>query len=516
MSKLSRRDFLKLSGMTAAMAALAACGPLAEEQAAVATASPTPASLLPASSDADWVLQQTLRRISFGPTADEVARAYEIGIDNFIDEQLAPQTLDDSYAVGLVAGFSSLSADPADLLGNQQQYQTLTELTAATLLRGLYSRRQLYEMMVDFWTNHFNIYFRKGQVRAFKAKDDREVIRAHALGNFHDLLLASAKSPAMSIYLDNFTSTAEGPNENYARELLELHTLGVEGGYTQFDVQEVARAFTGWSLDGLGRRNPGKGDFAYYDRNHDKGEKLILGVDFPAGGGMEEGEQIIAMLVEHPSTAEFISWKLVQRFVADEPPASLVSAASATFSATQGDIAAVMGTILHSEEFKATLATKLKRPLEVFFSALRSTGAQVDYQARGDSGNGGGRRGGAQALVGHLTLMGQPLFLWETPDGYPDIADTWSSTNGTLARWNYALALAYGQTGIPEIDWSALADGAGDHEAAVDALSQQLIGATLPEQGRQIILDYVSNLSLDSALPAIGALLLASPYFQYR
>jgi uncharacterized protein (DUF1800 family) len=515
MSKLSRRDFLKLSGMTAAMAALAACGPRTEEQAAVATASPTPASLLPASSDADWVLQQTLRRISFGPTPDDVARAHEIGIDNFIDEQLAPEKLDDSYADGLVAGFSALSVDPADLLGNQQQYQTLNELTAATLLRGLYSRRQLYEMMVDFWTNHFNIYFRKGQVRAFKAKDDREVIRAHALSNFYDLLLASAQSPAMSIYLDNFTSTAEGPNENYARELLELHTLGVDGGYTQLDVEEVARAFTGWSLDGLGRRNPGKGDFAYYDRNHDKGEKLILGMDFPAGGGLEEGEQIIEMLAEHPATAEFISWKLVQRFVADEPPASLVSAAAATFSATQGDIAAVMGTILHSEEFKASLATKLKRPLEVFLSALRSTGAQVDYQVRGGEGaqrNGGG----AQALVGHLTLMGQPLFLWETPDGYPDIADAWSSTNGTLARWNYALALAYGQGGISEINWSALADGAGDHEAAVDALAQRLIMSPLPEHGRQIILNYVSNFSLDAALPGIGALLLSSPYFQYR
>lgn len=497
------------------MTALAACRPLADEQVALTSASPTPANLLPTSYDEDWRLQQTLRRITFGPTQDEVARAYEIGIDNFVDEQLAPQTMDDSNAEGLVAGFSTLTANPVDLVGSQMQYQTLTELTAATLLRGLYSRRQLYELMVDFWSNHFNIYYRKGQVRSFKAKDDREVIRPHALGNFHDLLLASAKSPAMGIYLDNFTSTVEGPNENYARELLELHTLGVDGGYTQLDVQEVARAFTGWSLDGLGRRNHGNGDFAFYPRNHDTEAKLILGVDFPAGGGIEEGEQIIEMLAEHPSTADFISWKLVQRFVADEPPASLVSAAAATFRTTQGDIAAVMGTVLHSEEFKASLATKLKRPLEVFLSALRSTIAQVEYQTRGGEG---ARRtgGGAQALIGHLTLMGQPLFLWETPDGYPDTADAWSSTNGTLARWNYALALAYGQTGIEAPDWGALSGGVGEHASAVDALSLQMVGSLLPEQGRQIILDAVASYSLDAALPAIGALILSSPYFQYR
>ncbi len=498
------------------MTALAACGPLAEEQSAVATAGPTPASLLPTSYDEDWRLQQTLRRITFGPTQDEVAHAYEIGIDNFIDEQLAPQTLDDSYAESLVAGFDTLNANPADLVGNNMQYQTLTELTAATLLRGLYSRRQLYEMMVDFWSNHFNIYFRKGQVRSFKAKDDREVIRAHAMGNFHDLLLASAQSPAMGIYLDNFASTADGPNENYARELLELHTLGVDGGYTQLDVQEVARAFTGWSLDGLGRRNQGTGDFAYYDRNHDKDAKLILGVEFPAGGGIEEGEQIVEMLVEHPSTADYISWKLVQRFVSDDPPASLVAAAANTFSATRGYITAVLSTILHSEEFKASLATKLKRPLEVFLSALRSTGAKVDYQGGGERGNGGRGRGGAQALVGHLTLMGQPLFLWETPDGYPDNAAAWSSTNGTLARWNYALALAYGQAGIPDIDWSALSAGASDAAGALDAICQRLLGATLPDQGRHIILNHVRSLALDASLPAIGALLLSSPYFQYR
>lgn len=513
MKTLNRREFLQLGGITAAMTALAACRPLAEGAAA-----PTQVSgeIAPLEYDGEWLLQRTLQRISFAPTPDEVAHAREIGIDNFIDEQLAPDSLDDSHMEAILAPYSTLQAEPAELIDSEQPYMPLAELTAATLLRGIYSRRQLYEMVVDFWSNHFNIYFRKGIVRAFKTADDRHVIRPHVLGKLQDLLLASAKSPAMLIYLDNAQSTADRPNENYARELLELHTLGVNGGYTQFDVQEMARAFTGWGISRLRGRRGQPGEFYFDDQNHDSGEKLILGATIPANGGIGEGEQIIAMLAEHPSTAEFISYKLAQRFVADEPPTSIVSAAAATFSASRGDIALTLGTILHSEEFKASLGTKLKRPLEVFLSALRSTGATLAEISTRGSGRNGNRRGGRAALADHLSLMGQPLFLWETPDGYPDYAAAWASTNGTLARWNYALAVAYDQGRSVSVDWAALAGDATDNTQALDALTQRLLGGRLPDEAQAIILNFVGAAPLETSLPAMGALILSSPFFQYR
>ncbi|MDH5508602.1 MAG: DUF1800 domain-containing protein, partial [Anaerolineae bacterium] len=405
MDNLNRRDFLKLSGLTAAMTALAACRPLIQQP---PTSPPSPTALpspSPKPRYDDWLIHRTLHRITFGPRPEEIARAKEIGIDNFIDEQLAPDTIPDTAVPPLLTGLSTLNSPPSQLINTDPPNLPVTELVTATLLRAVHSKRQLYEMMVDFWTNHFNIYISPAPERFLKLQDDRDVIRQHAMGSFGDLLSASAKSPAMLTYLDNAASTKDRPNENYARELLELHTLGVDGGYTHFDLQEVARAFTGWST-GSPRFNRRRiGDFIYRPELHDDGPKTILGRQLPAGQGISDGEQILDILVEHPSTAEFIAAKLARRFVADVPPAPLVASAAAAFTQSRGDIAKVMGVILHSSEFKDSLGQKLKRPLEVFVSALRLTNADFSADRRLDVS---------------MVQMGQPLFRWPTPDGYPD------------------------------------------------------------------------------------------------
>ncbi len=244
--------------------------------------------------------------------------------------------------------------------------------------------------MVDFWYNHFNVYLDKGSDRFMVPTYERVAIRPHVLGHFRELLESTASSPAMLFYLDNWQSVAQtqvrrpmgnrpqrGLNENYARELMELHTLGVEGGYTQKDIIEVARCFTGWTI-----RNPQQGgEFMYNDRVHDKGEKLVLGVTIPAGGGKDDAEKVLDILAKHPSTARFISRKLAQHFVADEPPPSLIDKMAKTFLASDGDIREVMKTMLTSNEFFSAGAyrAKVKTPFEMIASALRATGAEVDY-----------------------------------------------------------------------------------------------------------------------------------------
>ena len=273
-------------------------------------------------------------------------------------------------------------------LANNPQQVVASDLSDGKFYRALYSNRQLQEELVDFWYNHFNVFLDKGADRFLVPSYERDAIRPHVLGKFRDLLEATANSPAMMFYLDNWQSVAPGDvrrpngkkptrglNENYARELMELHTLGVDGGYTQKDIIEVARCFTGWTL----RPAQGAG-FEYNDRVHDKGEKMVLGVTIPAGGGKEDGEKVLDILAAHPSTARFISKELAQRFVADDPPPALVDRMAQTFLSTGGDIQAVMATMLSSKEFfsEGAYHAKVKTPFEMMVSALRATGAQVD------------------------------------------------------------------------------------------------------------------------------------------
>lgn len=282
---LNRREFLKVSGIAASLAALAACRPLVQEDSSLPTLGNQASTPTLQFYDDEWLLRRTLHRITIAPRFEDIEYAREIGIDNYIDEQLDPGSINDSEIDSMLSQFTTLNSHPRELFNIEPRSLPTTELITATIFRVVYSKRQLYELIVEFWTNHFNIYIASAPEVFFKPTDDREVIRPHALGSFSDLLHASAKSPAMLTYLDNAESTKDRPNENYARELLELHTMGVDGGFTQLDVEEVARAFTGWTVGGprTDRVRAHRGEFVFLPSHHDEDEKLVLGRNLPAG-----------------------------------------------------------------------------------------------------------------------------------------------------------------------------------------------------------------------------------------
>src|SRR5688572_9315901 len=349
-----------------------------------------------------------LNRLGFGPRPGDVVRVQEMGIQAYIEQQLRPDRIDDSRVDRLVWDLGSLQTGlvgmmdqapdaprprtPQAALANakgvrQEAQNTLPQLISNRIVRGVHSERQLQEVMTDFWFNHFNVDWDKGAVRMLAPDYETKVIRPRVFGKFENLLLATAQSPAMLFYLDNHLSSAPAPvqdqrkrpannnrrapgiNENYARELMELHTLGVDGGYTQKDVTEVARAFTGWTIDQprLG------GSFIFRPEIHDRSDKNVLGYRIRAGG-MEEGVQVVQLLARHPSTAKFIATKLVRRFVSDEPPPALVERVAATYRKTDGDIAETLRTIFYSEEFMSpeNFGKKLKSPLEYTVSSIRA------------------------------------------------------------------------------------------------------------------------------------------------
>lgn len=491
---ISRRDFLKLAGFASLSTFVWGCAPQA-----VSSAVTLPTAL--PSTEAELSIFNALKRVTFGPSLEELESARQIGFEAFVEQQLAYETIDDSQLTPRLEHLTTLNMPPSEIAAVEKPSLPVTELVQATLLRAAYSRRQLYERMVNFWSDHFNIYILKSQDRFLKTADDRDVIRPNALGNFQSLLSASMHSPAMLVYLDNASSTRDGPNENYARELLELHTLGVSGGYSQTDVQEVARALTGWSVTGR-RGGEGAGAFIFKRAFHDDGVKNILGVGFPAGQGIEDGEQLIALLAEHPSTADFISYKLVRHFVADDPPAALVARTSAIFQSSQGDIREVLRTILFSEEFRQSLGnSKLKKPVEFVISAVRLLEVESEFN---------------RPMNGMLRSMGQIPFFWPAPNGYPDVGGAWLNSNDLLTRWNFALALASNSLRDSRVDWSALVPSSASTEEIVDVMSRRLIGSVLPDEPRSRLLEALNSLpTVDPAL-AVGSLLIASPYFQYR
>ena len=413
--------------------------------------------------------------------------------------------------------------------GLQQPQRITAELQASRILRAVYSERQLQEVLVDFWTNHFNVFAGKGADRWLLTSYDRDTIRPNTMGKFHDLLLATAQSPAMLFYLDNFQSASSnarvranepnrrrpqgdsilgglmggrrqermmnrypemrpaqesanmpqapaqprrqprGINENYARELMELHTLGVDGGYTQKDVQEVARCFTGWTIFAprggaaaamamMGteaRENAGK--FYFNPRMHDEGEKIVLGQKIPAGGGMKDGLLVLNILARHPSTAKFIATKLTRYFVQDNPPSALIDRVAAQFAKSDGDIRETLQVIFFSPEFNSpeTYRAKVKRPFELAISAIRTLGAETN--------------GGPQ-LHQWIARMGEPLYLYQTPNGYSDTAESWVNTGGLLERLNFGLSLASNRIPGTRVDLKRLAGDAANGQA-VDKVS---------------------------------------------
>jgi len=356
--------------------------------------------------------------------------------------------------------------------------------------------------MVGFWTDHLNIDLDKSDCIYFKPWDDREVIRKHALGSFPALIRASATSPAMLVYLDGIANKKgkpeDIPNENYARELMELHTLGVHGGYTQQDVLEVARCLTGWRIRKKWRRGT-----VYFDpQRHDNGRKQLLGKIVPAGGGIKDVDRVVEIVCAHPATARFIASKLVRRFVSESPPASLIDRVAAEFSRTKGQIKPLVRMILTSQEFAGARGIKIKRPFRFIVSGLRALAA--DTHAR-------------RSLADYLDRLGQQPFGYPTPDGYPDEGDAWLGT--LLWRWNFGFELAGGRIGGVKLPRGKLARGLGRKNAAEltpQDLVAHLIGRTASEaEGRTLGL-FAKQLSAASTRGQAGliGLILASPAFQ--
>jgi uncharacterized protein (DUF1800 family) len=426
---------------------------------------------------------------------------------------------------------------------NNPQGVVLSELVQAKLLRAIYSDRQLEQVMTDFWFNHFNVFVGKGPEREFLTNYEQEVIRPRALGKFEDLLLATAKSPAMLFYLDNWMSEgpnsaqalgipahpgrpygpygprrfpppnqkrkqASGLNENYGRELLELHTLSVNGGYTQRDVTEVAKVFTGWTIE-----KPYQGfGYKYDPRMHEPGPKFVLGHKIKQNGE-DEGKQVLHLLATSPQTAHFISLKLAQRFVSDDPPPALVDRMAKTFEKKKGDIREVLITLFHSPEFWSDSAyrAKVKTPLEFVASAVRATGASVDD---------------AFPLARQIGNMGMPLYSAQPPTGYSMKADTWVSSSALLNRMNFALGLTGGKVRGVKVDAVQLAGGPPpptDATSALSALESKLLAGDVSKQTHDSIIAQIESPAKNTdpkAHPAdastIAGMLLGSPEFQKR
>jgi uncharacterized protein (DUF1800 family) len=420
--RLSRKQFLRAAAAIGAAVPLAGCEHITTEI-THRLGDQIPKSLSVPSSDSIDPMFHLLSRAGFGPRPGELERARELGAQRWLEEQLHPEKIDDSLSAWHTSRFETLHLDP----GTCYEYKKPVlrdEMTRHSVLSAVYSKRQLFETAVEFWGDHLNIYIEKGDCMYLKPSDDQHVVRAHALGKFRDLIRASATSPAMLVYLDGnqnrVDKTHEIPNENYARELLELHTLGVHGGYTQNDVYEVGRCLTGWRL-----HEPWQRAKVYFDEDrHDDGEKHVLGQVIPAGGGAGDIERVVDIACGHPSTAQHIATKLVTRYVAEDPPAKLVQTVAEKFSSSKGDIRDTFRTLLTSDQFQQSKGSKFKRPMRFVISCLRMTGA--DTFAHTD-------------VLEYLTRMGQPPFQHPTPDGYSDHAHHWA--NALLWRWNFALAL---------------------------------------------------------------------------
>ena len=385
------------------------------------------------------------------------------------------------------------------------------DLSEGKLLRAIYSNRQLDELLTDFWFNHFNVYLDKGADRFMITAYERDVIRPHVLGKFKDLLLATAQSPAMLFYLDNWESVSDntparpnapanqrraGLNENYGRELMELHTLGVDGGYTQQDVTEVARCFTGWTI-----RQPNLGGgFFFNPRMHDPGEKHVLGVTIAAGGGIDDGLKVLDILAKSPATAHFIAKSLAIRFVSDNPPEALVDKMAATFTNTDGDLREVMRTMLTAEEFWAAgnFRAKLKSPLEMVVSAVRAVNGDVDT---------------AVQMVQLMNTLGEPLYRKQEPTGYTNRGGDWLNSASLLARMNFANNLAQGKVPGVKVDPTQFSADTAQIERNIlltDAspASQSAIGAGLEQ--------LAQNAGRMPTGPLVAGLTLGSPDFQRR
>ncbi len=450
-----------------------------------------------------------LNRISYGPTTSSVAEISGLGWHAMLEDQLYGDSIDTSELdARLENEFPTLALTTREIVDaddDELVEKLIPDLIVSTLLRQVYSPAQLYERMVEFWSDHFNINLLDGRINYLKTTDDREAIRPNAMGKFRDLLHANARSPAMLLYLDNYSNTKFGPNENYARELLELHTLGVDGGYTEQDVVEVARAFTGWtiSLETF--------EFTFNMDIHDRRKKTVLGtaIEKPYAGGVSDGEQVLDMLASHPSTARFICSKLIRRFVSDEPEQSLLDELTAVFLDTDGDIKALLAALFNSEAFWAGREAKMKRPLDFMNSLVRRFDLPPSEEV-------------FSYVYTKLKQLGQIPFLWHAPDGYPDSASYWTSTSSLVSRWGVAKDTAYF---LPNSKYMAMLAGAETPNSIVQAIAKALVDQKLDSEERDTIRRNIfgsrpPNKAMDGNVVPFARLvataILSSRHFQMR
>ncbi|MBS1144327.1 MAG: hypothetical protein H6R14_1733 [Proteobacteria bacterium] len=473
-----------------------------------------------ATADGDAETLHVLNRLGFGPAPGDLARVRQMGVAAYIDEQLHPERL--TLPTALTRRLDSLSlanAGQAELIqrfhalhkavkdnpeakaDRQRWHRQMTEETSlARLLPALESPRQLQEVMVDFWFNHFNIFNEKGLDRALVASYEREAIRPFVLGRFRDLLGATAHHPAMLFYLDNWLSSAGegagtgrrrrgGLNENYARELMELHTLGVDGGYTQQDVTELARMLTGWTFDP--RRSQGASTFVFDPRRHDNEDKTWLGHRI-APDGQAEGERALDLLARHPATARHIAFKLAQAFVADAPPGALVDRLARRFTDNDGDIRAVLAALFASAEFRdpAARGAKYKSPYRYVLSSLRTCAVPLEN---------------VRPVLHALRELGMPLYGCQTPDGYKNTEAAWLNPEGTRRRITFATALGSGRLPLRLDPDDNPAPSMAPPPAPDAARLLATLGSTLSARTQAVIA------SADARLQS--ALLLGSPDF---
>jgi uncharacterized protein (DUF1800 family) len=517
--------------LLAVLAGLGCSGPQARPQA------PAPAAKGPAAATKPQVappkepardraaVVHFLNRFTFGPRPHDVEGVSQLGVEAWLTRQLSPSGVPDAATEAAIAPYRAAFAPPAELPGRfpnagmdaeraeleqlpiakriQQQtdFKTLiTYVQTAELVRHVTSERQVYEVLVDFWTNHFNVFAKKGLVKLFAADYVERVIRAHALGRFDELLLATARHPAMLIYLDNAQSTAKkGITENYARELLELHTLGADAGYTQSDVVDVARILTGWSVD---RGSLDRLGFVFRKRAHDNGPKQVLGDAYPAGGGEQEGVDLLQRLARHPATARRLAGKLCQRFVADEPPAGCVARAAQAYLDSDTDVKAVLWAIIRGPEFwdGAQRRSKLKSGVEFMVSALRASGARLLPEAR---------------LVQDSAALGEAPLHQLVPTGYAETSAAWLSSTGALSRMNYAIALAYDKLPGIAVDSSGLFGSVAGAEQVARRAAEVLLGGQTSSDTVRVVTEQLRTVDdADDRIRLAVALTLASPDFQ--
>ncbi|HEX3928609.1 MAG TPA: DUF1800 domain-containing protein [Gemmatimonadales bacterium] len=536
--------------------------------------------------------RHVLERLSYGGTPGEVENVTRTGVMKWIDQQLGYSDVHDPALEDTERYYDVLRTPVADMVAMQNDQQLkqqkaqavadstgreaalaairqeqqaskkglqflLAGLNAVTVVRAAESQRQLDEIMVDFWTNHFNVYENKSQDRSYFADYLERTIRGNALGKFEDLLIATARSPAMLFYLDNAQSVAAGTgvaggrgrggmvvrpglgrgraalfpppragtypplgagdpmdsasaerarkaaanaprglNENYARELMELHTLGVDGGYTQQDVINVARILTGWTID---RKN---GSFLFRPGAHDQGEKVVLGEVFPAGHGEDEGIRLLKMLATNPATIHHVSSQLCERFVADAAPDGCIDDAVHAWERTGGDIREVVRAIVRSPDFwaPANVDSKVKTPLEFVISAMRAVDGVPDSTPR---------------MAQQVGRLGEPLFQKQTPDGYGERQEDWVNSGALLARMNFAVALASGRMPGVTVDLDKLVPLTEDHVSLVSEVSDAVLGGAMTKQTRETILKELADVPNARAARALAVgFAIGGPEFQ--